>query len=228
MKSKSNVSTANLGFTRVELVVLIVAVTLVAAIAFVGFSALGAAKRHAVGLNCLSQLKQVTMSFRLWAGDNDNRFPMQVSTNAGGTKELVASGSLAPHFLVMSNELESPTLLKCPGDKATRVATTWEGLTDATLSYFVVLEADESLPQLWLSGDSNLTTNSIPLKSGVVTVSKTSQLGATTKRHGRVSNLVFADGSAQQVPGQKLVDYATNALRYYQATTNATLRIAIP
>jgi hypothetical protein len=226
MNTQAHADCSSTGFTRIELIVLI---AILAFVAFMGLSALSAAKCNANSINCINYLKQVGLSFRLWAGDNYDRMPMQVSTNAGGTMELVAGGTVAPHFLVMSNELESPANLICPGDKAARVSENWNSLTDANLSYFVVPEADEAIPKMWLSGDSNLTTNEIRLKSGVVAVSESLKLSWTTKRHWKVDNLVFADGSVEPLLNLRLQEYATNVLRTYrEATTNVSFRIVIP
>src|ERR1700690_2770460 len=60
---------------------------------------------------CVNNLKQIGLSFRTWALDNDGKFPFNVSTNAGGTMEFCATGAdgfdsnAAVHFQVMSNEL---------------------------------------------------------------------------------------------------------------------------
>lgn len=47
-------------------------------------------------ISCVNNLKQVGLSFRIWAGDNGDHFPMHVSTNAGGSQEWVAMGAVAP------------------------------------------------------------------------------------------------------------------------------------
>src|ERR1035441_2819767 len=73
-------------------------------------------------VSCQNNLKQIGLSLRTWAIDNDGQFPFNVSTNAGGTRELCARGgdgfdtNAALHFQVMSNELSTPLLLVCPND----------------------------------------------------------------------------------------------------------------
>src|SRR6185295_4695365 len=57
------------------------------------------------GLRCINNLKQVSLSFKQWSLDNNDRFPWQVSTNDGGAKEWIGSGSVWQYFLVISNEL---------------------------------------------------------------------------------------------------------------------------
>ena len=82
--------------------------------------ALAAAKRKAQKINCTNNLKQVGLSFRIWEGDNDDKYPQAVSSTAGGASEYVAHGNgtvtpTAPSaydagmvFMVMSNELSTP------------------------------------------------------------------------------------------------------------------------
>jgi prepilin-type N-terminal cleavage/methylation domain-containing protein len=60
---------------------------------------------------CVNNLKQVGLSFRIWAGDNNDKYPAQVSVTNGGAMELCAQGNPFPIFLVMSNELSTPELL---------------------------------------------------------------------------------------------------------------------
>src|SRR5713101_1751498 len=102
-------------FTLIEL--LVVVATLVIAVAFL-LPALMRPRRYATGMYCSNHLKQIGLSFRTWALDNNGRFPMQVSVTNGGTMELVASGVVFRHFQVMSNELSTPTILICPMELA--------------------------------------------------------------------------------------------------------------
>jgi len=75
------------------------------------------AKAKTQRIRCEYNLKQVGLSFRIWADDHQGKFPMQVSTNAGGTMEFIGSPDATyPHFLIMSNELSTPIILFCPND----------------------------------------------------------------------------------------------------------------
>src|SRR5579863_2689739 len=62
-------------------------------------------------INCTNNLKQTGLAFRIWEGDNNDKYPMQVSTTNGGAMELVALGNPVPVFQVMSNELSTPKIL---------------------------------------------------------------------------------------------------------------------
>ena len=70
---------------------------------------------HSSRINCVNNLKLIGLAYRIWAGDNNDKYPMQVSTTNGGTMELMADGkNVWRNFLVMSNELSTPKILFCP------------------------------------------------------------------------------------------------------------------
>jgi len=111
-------------FTLIELLVVIAIIAILAALLL---PALAAAKRKAQRISCVNDLKQVGIAFRLWEGDNQDRYPMAVSTTRGGAQEVVYSASTTPAnvqpqynvaavFTVMSNECNTPKILYCPSD----------------------------------------------------------------------------------------------------------------
>jgi prepilin-type N-terminal cleavage/methylation domain-containing protein len=114
-------------FTLIELLVVIAIIAILAALLL---PALAAAKRKAQRISCVNDLKQVGISFRLWEGDNQDRYPMSVSTVKNGALENVYSSlSTAPGnynecsiFTVMSNEVNTPKILFCPADNGV-----WDG-----------------------------------------------------------------------------------------------------
>ena len=89
-------------------------------------------------ISCINNLKQIGLAFRIWAGDNNDQFPFNVSTNAGGTMELCLLGADgfdlngAFHFQVMSNELNTPKILVCPDDKSKKPMLVFAGNLQAT------------------------------------------------------------------------------------------------
>src|SRR5271156_7118392 len=98
-------------FTLIELLVVIAIIAILAAMLL---PVLAAAKRRAQRINCVSNMKQVNLAFRIWEGDNNNLYPMAVSTSVGGAKETIAcsqnnnGGAYHPEgmtniFSVMSN-----------------------------------------------------------------------------------------------------------------------------
>ncbi len=113
-------------FTLIELLVVIAIIAILAAMLL---PALAAAKKKAQKINCTNNLKQVGLAFRIWEGDNGDRYPQAVGYAQGGANEYCAhqNGTAACAqpvktkaagmvFMVMSNELSTPKILFCPSD----------------------------------------------------------------------------------------------------------------
>lgn len=120
MKPKDN------AFTLVELFVVIAIIGVLAALML---PALASAKSKDAKITCINNLKQVALAFRLWEGNNNDRYPMQVSYASGGVSEYLAHSSgtatpTAPYggycpgmaYMVLSNELAAAKVLYCPAD----------------------------------------------------------------------------------------------------------------
>ncbi|HEY1662956.1 MAG TPA: prepilin-type N-terminal cleavage/methylation domain-containing protein [Verrucomicrobiae bacterium] len=112
-------------FTLIELLVVIAIIAILAAMLL---PALAAAKRKAQRINCVNNLKETYLGFKIWEGDNGDQLPMAVSTTTGGGKEYVYSyatdpagtfsGTYSPYslFQVASNQLATPKILYCTSD----------------------------------------------------------------------------------------------------------------
>jgi len=211
----------NKAFTLIELLVVIAIIAILAALLL---PALAAAKRKAQRINCVSNLKQVGIAFRLWEGDNGDRYPMAVNTAYNGAKEKVfcqanqptaAAYGLTNVFVVMSNELSTPKILVCPSDSTRNYQTNFAMLAynSQNMSYFVCGDAAETYPQMILDGDRNIgtsaTQNSPANNTNGILGAPASFLWPPTSpnwwawtavdMHLRVGNIGMADGSAQQV-----------------------------
>jgi prepilin-type N-terminal cleavage/methylation domain-containing protein len=165
-------------FTLIELLVVIAIIAILAAMLL---PALAAAKKKAQRINCVNNLKQVGLSYRLWEGDNNDRYPQQLSTVNGGVQEYLYTGTLGPKtfnatmpFMVMSNQLSTPKVCYCPSDSYHNVAGTnfnyfsfagagvgatavaVQSTPSSSVSYFVNGDATESDPQIIMGGDVNI------------------------------------------------------------------------
>jgi len=207
---------SNQGFTLVGLIIIVAVLAILAAMLL---PALASAKRKAKRINCVNNLKQDGLAFRLWEGDNGDKYPMAVSTNKNGTMEYAEDGNAFRHFQVMSNELSTPKILVCPADDRIPAAN-FAKLKNQNVSYFVGLDAEETRPQMLLTGDRNVTNGLSPVRS-VLELRPEIPAGWTEDLHKEQGNVGLADGSVQQVFMPGLQPMLRN-------TGDSTNRVALP
>lgn len=203
-------------FTVLELFVVIVVLGILILLAGPIVMSLHGSRGRSSRINCVSNLKQVGVSFRLWANDNGGNYPMQVSTNQGGSKEFTSASETFRHFQVMSNELTVAKILVCPNDSERISVTNFTELSNQYISYFIGLNANETNAGMILSGDRNLTHNGTALRSGVYEVTTNAAWGWTPQIHKGLGNIGLADGSVQfsSVNLQEQIRTSTNFNRF--------------
>lgn len=206
-------------FTLIDLLVVVAVVAVIGALMVTAGAWLGNAKARAIRIACVSDVKQCGLAFQVWSSDNNGKFPMQVSTNSGGTLEFVPGGNTFRHFQVMSNELSTPMVVGCPSDTRDR-ATNFTDFNNQNVSLFVGLDAHTNSPQEWLCGDRNLT-NGFSSDHTVLKMTTGQSAGWTREMHNGCGNIGFADGSVQQTPNR----YLQEMLRRSIGWTN---KIALP
>jgi prepilin-type processing-associated H-X9-DG protein len=204
-------------WTLIELLVVIAVLFILAAM--IDWGPTTKAKAKAQRIYCVNNLKQVTLSFRVWQEDHQGRFPMAVGVTNGGTLEWVEGGNALKHLLVISNELAFPKVLTCPSDKRI-AATNFTDLKNENLSCFVGLDANTAEPQMFLVGDRNITNGLIPRRT-VLTLPPDRPAGWTDAMHVKQGNVGWADGSVHSFATLNLQE----ALKH---TDDATNRIALP
>ena len=174
-------------------------------------------RSRAQTINCMNNLKEVGLAERIWEGDHGDKPPFAVSTANGGSMELAQTGDVVNTFLVMSNQLWTPKLLHCAADSHTTRAANFSTLSAQNISYFIGLNANEENfngkldrnqwpPDDFLSGDDNFKIGWWRAKSGLHVVPINASIAWTTDRHPSCGNILYVDGSAQQMTTSRLVD----------------------
>ncbi len=78
-------------------------------------AAMEKAREKVLMVQCSNNLKQLGLASKLWALDHDGRFPAEL--------------------LLMTNEMTTPKILRCPADPAREAAGSWAAYTAANCSY---------------------------------------------------------------------------------------------
>lgn len=186
----------NQALTRVELLVIIASVVVLYVLLAPGNPG---SRERARRMACVNNLKQIGLAVRVWDEDQGAKFPWQVASTNGGTKESISGLNAWRHFQELSNQLSTPRILVCPADIARFAATEFSFFNNSNLSYFVGIDASETDPQTILFGDRNIT-NGTSIRNGILELSTNHPAGWTAEIHNsKVGTLVLADGSVQQV-----------------------------
>jgi prepilin-type N-terminal cleavage/methylation domain-containing protein/prepilin-type processing-associated H-X9-DG protein len=193
----------NHGFSMIELLVVIAIIAILASLLL---PALARAKARAKRIQCVADLKQVGLAFHSFLHDHDSKFPMQVSTNNGGSLEFVRSSYLVAgelyfqyrHFQTLSNDLGVASLLVCPSDRVRTPAADFQTLQDANISYFVGANAQYGVANSILAGDRNLTNASAGATS-VIHLQSGAQVAWTGELHEFKGNILFSDGHVDEL-----------------------------
>jgi prepilin-type N-terminal cleavage/methylation domain-containing protein len=185
------------GMTLLETLVVMVLLAILVAMLAPAFSRPSQSSRIA----CRHNLKQIGAAFQSWAEDNLNAYPMELSTNEGGTQEYAFGPEVFRHFQAMQNELgQSPKVVLCPADMERFPAINFNDFNNSNLSYFVgtTVSATNENMDLFLCGDRNITNGSIP-RPNPMELTTNDLAGWIIDNHGGAQspagNILFSDYS---------------------------------
>ncbi len=216
MKRKKVSSSAERAFTRLELAVVLATLGLLAGIALPG---LAVSRVRSEQVNCASNLRQVGHGVQLWASDHGDRTPWVTPESEGGTRGSTSPLRQNPWFQIgwMSNELVTPKILICPSDQLgapRKMANDFSSgpggffnlsYRNNALSYILGLHAVFELSRNMLSGDRNLRFNAINISCSLGFMNTALLNGGpslnawTNSIHGTAGNLLFSDGSVEEL-----------------------------
>ncbi len=212
-------------FTLIELLVVIAIIVILAAMLVPMLSGRGKPRLTM----CLNNLRQVSLGYYIWSSANSNLFPWEVSTNTGGSMELIERGIAADHFPPLATYLRNPTVLVCPTDRSRRSVNSYAEFSNTNLSYFVAL--DVSLGRMphpsvsILAGDRHLSLSNQPIPPGLLETTNFSALGWRPGFHGSSNApsgiLAFADGHCEVMKSAKMP-------AIFQGQGIATNRLVLP
>src|SRR4051794_4338453 len=107
-------------FSRLELLITLVALT---AVVLIALPRTVSARNSSQRMTCIDNLRRMGQSFQLWAFEHQDSVPWTLAVTEGGTRPVGTTKPGNPYreFSVLSNEFVTPTILVCPGDERRNV-----------------------------------------------------------------------------------------------------------
>jgi len=211
-------------FTRLELLAVTAGASLLLA---AGGSMAAMSRARADRVSCVNNLRQIAAAMRLWGNEHQDRFPMQVPTSEGGTRQHPLAVNPWLHYAWLSNELTYAHVLVCPADQGQRVARDFSAdptggylhpnFRNSATSYFLSHTPIYPMKDSYiLAGDRNLRSDGL---TGCSTFNSASSVDIrpsspawSTNLHRSVGNVSHADGRVEELSSQGFYkDFAQTA-----------------
>ena len=209
-------------FTRAELITLLAALFLCAAVLLPSLASTGTRSEQ---VSCLNNLRQIGIAFQAWGNEHDDRRPWfvqaDVPRNEGGTRGHPLVNDVFIHFSALSNYM-SPALLSDPGEtvRNKRVAHDWSwspaggfmngAFRNNALSYMLGVHTTISEAANILTADRNVYFNGVGGCSygfnQVLSVDlfPAAYRGWTNGNHGAFGNVLLNDGRVEFTSSARL------------------------
>ena len=167
------------GITAIEVTFVVIVTALVIFLVLPSIARLTAKTSRS---SCIINVKNIGLAYRIFATDNADFFPFQISTNRGGTSEL--SNSVVAQFSILSNEIPTPILV-CQTRKIRQVpAKDWTSLKSSNVSYYLCLNANQAQTNSILAGDAGFSVDGAIATNGLIALTSRMNILYPNGPHG--------------------------------------------
>ena len=188
-------------FTMLELIVITTVVCILLAL-LISVAIKAHAKQQRI--SCTMHLKVVGASYLFSSNEHRNPSTWQIQSNLAETN----FSELLRKYFAGTNQV-NPRIFACPADTR-KPATNLAVITRTNVSYFISLNASESLPQAFLAGDRNIMTNGVQVEPGIANLTAQSKVSWDGTMHRFQGHVLMGDGSIQLLGSTRLQDQWTN------------------